>query len=83
MSDFDRNASAQWGTSVGRAGTVEIDQGLRAYMLGVYNYMTIGLGITGLAALATNMAATTTNAAGKIALTPLGQALYQSPLNGL
>ena len=80
MSDFDRNASAQWGTSVGRAGTVEIDQGLRAYMLGVYNYMTIGLGITGLAALATNMLATTTNAAGKIALTPLGQTLYQSPL---
>ena len=27
-----------------------VDQGLRAYMIGVYNYMTLGLGVTGLVA---------------------------------
>jgi len=31
---------------------VKYDEGLRAYMLSVYNYMTIGLGITGLLAYA-------------------------------
>src|SRR5689334_15292497 len=36
------------------AGTqaVGIDQGLRSYMLGVYNRMTLGLGLTGLSAYA-------------------------------
>lgn len=33
-----------------------IDQGLRAYMLGVYNYMAIGLAITGVVAYALSMA---------------------------
>jgi len=32
------------------AATRDVDQGLRAYMLHVYNYMGIGLGITGLVA---------------------------------
>lgn len=80
MSDFDRNATARWGQSVDRAGSAEIDQGLRSFMLGVYNYMTIGLGVTGLAALGVNMMAVTQNAAGKMALTPFGQMLYTSPL---
>ena len=31
--------------------SVEIDKALRAYMLHVYNYMVLGLAITGLAAL--------------------------------
>jgi uncharacterized protein len=30
-----------------------IDQGLRSYMLRVYNYMAVGLGLTGLAAVMT------------------------------
>jgi len=34
----------------GRAVGADIDQGLRAYMISVYNYMMIGLGVTGLAA---------------------------------
>jgi FtsH-binding integral membrane protein len=33
----------------------QIDQGLRSYMLSVYNYMSIGLGMTGLAAYGTAM----------------------------
>ena len=52
MSDFDRNATVTpFGRSVGRAEAAEIDQGLRAYMLHIYNYMVIGLAITGFAAL--------------------------------
>jgi FtsH-binding integral membrane protein len=48
MSDFDRNiASARTGY---RADQVAIDAGLRAYMIRVYNYMTAGVGLTGLVA---------------------------------
>lgn len=82
MSNFDRNAPV-WGA--GRAqqtSAVEMDQGLRSFMLGVYNNMTIGLGITGLAALAISMLAIAGYTPdGKIAgLTALGQAIYLSPL---
>jgi uncharacterized protein len=49
MSDFDRNyAAAQRGIATDRA--VAIDQGLRAYMIAVYNYMAIGVALTGVAA---------------------------------
>lgn len=86
MSDFDRNASTRWGTGVARAGTAELDKGLRAYMLGVYNHMTLGLAITGLVALGTNMLATTSDPSqaaarmGHILLTSFGVAIYGSPL---
>ncbi|KPF72143.1 hypothetical protein IP69_04250 [Bosea sp. AAP35] len=82
MSNFDRNAPA-WGA--GRAqqtSAVEMDQGLRSFMLGVYNNMSIGLAITGLAAIGISMLAIAgVSPTGKVtALTPLGQALYLSPL---
>src|SRR3954466_8097087 len=65
----------------GYAGTqVEVDQGLRAFMLGVYNNMVVGLGISGLVALGLNMAATAQTETGGLALTPFGQMLYNSPL---
>jgi uncharacterized protein len=58
MSDFNRNtASTQYGTTVGQS--VEVDAGLRAYMLRVYNYMVIGLAITGFAALGIYMLSVT------------------------
>ena len=41
------------------AGTGVMDMGLRAYMLRVYNYMLIGLGITGVTAYGAFMAAVT------------------------
>ncbi|MFD2205024.1 Bax inhibitor-1 family protein [Kiloniella antarctica] len=45
------NRSSHRSVGYGQTATAEeIDAGLRAYMLGVYNYMTIALGITGLAA---------------------------------
>ena len=53
----------------------EIDQGLRSYMLGVYNYMASGLAITGAVAAGTYMAAVNNGR-----LTPFGQTLFHSPL---
>jgi FtsH-binding integral membrane protein len=82
MSNFDRNAPV-WGA--GRAqqtSAVEMDQGLRSFMLGVYNNMTIGLAITGLVAIGISMLAIAdVSPTGKVTqLTALGQALYLSPL---
>jgi len=51
-------ASASYG-GAGRADTAVIDAGLRTYMLRVYNYMTLGLVITGFAALGMYLASVT------------------------
>ena len=40
-----------------RAGAPAIDQGLRAFMLAVYNHMALGVAITGAVALGTFMMA--------------------------
>ncbi|MFG1463781.1 Bax inhibitor-1/YccA family protein [Xanthobacter sp. DSM 24535] len=86
MSDYDRNVAGRYGTTVTRSEAA-IDQGLRSYMLSVYNYMTLGLAITGLAALGVFMLSVTTDpsqAAGQVAggimLTKFGYALFVSPL---
>jgi FtsH-binding integral membrane protein len=63
MSNYDQNTAAP-GTSADRA--VAIDAGLRAYMLRVYNYMAIGVALTGVVAMLTYQLA--------------GPALLQSPL---
>jgi uncharacterized protein len=63
MSDFDRNAVAgRFGKTAGREEAAVIDQGLRAYMLHIYNYMVLGLAITGLAALGVYMLSITNDA---------------------
>jgi len=88
MSDYERNITASpFGQAVGRAGTVAVDEGLRAYMLRIYNFMILGLAITGLAALGTYMLSVTTDpslAALKmrdgLMLTAFGKALFVSPL---
>ena len=49
MSDIDRNVG--FGAAMTQAETAAIDAGLRSYMRRVYNYMMIGLAITGVAAL--------------------------------
>ena len=73
--------------AVGARADASIDQGLRAYMLKVYNLMAMGLAITGLAALGTVMLATTSDPSTAVAtlpngklLTAFGAALYGSPL---
>jgi FtsH-binding integral membrane protein len=79
MSDFDRNYAAAR-RSVGADRAVAIDQGLRAYMIRVYNYMAMGVLLTGVVSWFTYQAAVVTNAAGAIVgLTSFGQAIFSGP----
>lgn len=79
MSDYDRNVAMRGGYQADRA--VAIDQGLRAHMIRVYNYMAGGVALTGALAWITFQYAVVTNEAGAItALTPLGQALFKGPM---
>src|SRR5712671_788411 len=87
MSDFDRNSvAAQYGRPLTRAEAAVVDEGLRAYMLRIYNYMVIGLAITGFAALGIYMLSVTNDPALAVAkvrgimLTNVGYALFVSPL---
>jgi len=86
MSDLDRNYASPFGRAAGRTDAAAVDAGLRAYMLRIYNYMTIGLAITGLAALGVYMAAVTSDPSvgavriGSSYLTPFGYAMFVSPL---
>tara|TARA_Y100000817_G_scaffold204058_1_gene159892 strand:- start:351 stop:1103 length:753 start_codon:yes stop_codon:yes gene_type:complete len=58
-----------------------IDEGLRAYMLKVYNYMTIGLLLTGFVAYFFGKASIVTNEVGQIiGVTQIGALLFGSPL---
>ena len=88
MSDLDRNYASPFGRAAGRTDAA-VDAGLRSYMLRIYNYMSIGLAITGLAALGIYMAAVTTDPSaaaakfGNAFLTPFGYAMYVSPLKWL
>ena len=59
---FDRGGRAGYQT-VPRPDTAVIDAGLRAYMLRVYNYMALGLVITGVAAVVVYMLSVTGDAA--------------------
>ena len=59
--------------------TVVIDEGLRAYMLKVYNYMATGILLTGIIALLTFKMSVVTNDSGAIVgLTLIGNTLYNS-----
>jgi hypothetical protein len=71
MAEYDRQ------TLGARAGSaLAIDEGLRSYMLRVYNYMGIGLVVTGLTAYFANAAAVSNGE-----LTAWGALLYTSPLS--
>jgi uncharacterized protein len=94
MSNYDPNAYGQYGAGVARTDQAALDQGLRSYMLGIYNHMTIGLAITALVALGVAMMAITGDAAsaaksatgaslslgGGRFLTQFGYYLYATPL---
>jgi len=75
MADLDRRYAQ--GTTVGRAETGVIDQGLRSYMLRVYNYMASGVAITGVVAYLTYMFAVVDSGAG-LQLTPFGNLIFAS-----
>jgi uncharacterized protein len=89
MSDLDRNYTSPFGRAAGRADAATVDAGLRAYMLRIYNYMSIGLAITGLAALGVYMAAVTSDPSagviriGSSYLTATGYAIFVGPLKWL
>ena len=66
------------GTAVDQAA---YDEGLRAYMLRVYNYMASGLALTGIIALVIAQMSVNMNDAGQItSLTQLGNTLFNTPL---
>lgn len=68
MAELERN----YARSGGLARADAIDEGLRAYMLRVYNYMAIGLALTGVAAFGTFLAAASSP--------EFAQLIYGSPL---
>jgi FtsH-binding integral membrane protein len=71
MAEYDRRYATAVRTGAGTR--VEgVDQGLRAFMLGVYNNMAIGLAVTGLVAYGTYVWAASNQA--------VAQTLYGSPL---
>jgi hypothetical protein len=78
MPDYDRNYAARSG--LGTQRTAETAAGLRAYMLRVYNYMAMGVALTGGAAWVTFRAAVQVTPSGQLALTPFGQTIYGGPL---
>ena len=77
MSNFDPNyAAARRGVGADRA--IAIDEGLRAYMIRVYNYMAVGVALTGIVSWLTFNAAVT-ETAGRLVLTPFGQMIFSGP----
>jgi len=88
MADYN-TPTGRFGNAAPSAATTAgvIDEGLRAHMLRVYNYMVIGLAVTGLVAIGTFWLATTNDPANATAvmangtlLTSIGETLYGSPL---
>ena len=80
MADFDRNMTALGGTG---ARAQVIDQGLREYMLRIYNYMASGLALTGIIAYLGYRTDIYTAIAGSpliwvVMLAPLGVVFYLS-----
>jgi uncharacterized protein len=80
MSDFDRNYAAPR-PGVGADRAVAIDQGLRAYMIRVYNYMAVGVALTGIVAWLAFQAAggDAITAGGRGGLTSFGQLVLSFP----
>lgn len=74
MAQIDKQVGA--GARIG----VVADEGLRAYMLRVYNYMAVGVFVTGIVAYLTSSAAITTGPTGAKVLTQFGQLIYVSAL---
>ena len=81
--EFDKNGILNRAKAAQQTAAV-MDEGLRSYMLKVYNYMATGILLTGIIALITFKMSVVTNDAGSIvALTSVGNAIFMSGLNGL
>ena len=78
MAEYDRSGAFNV-RARSRADAFATDEGLRAYMIRVYNYMGIGLVLTGVVAYTFFTMAVVTDLTGHItALTPLGHTIYAS-----
>ena len=79
--EFDKKGILARAKAATRETAAVIDEGLRAYMLKVYNYMATGILLTGIVALITFKMSVVTNDAGSIVgLTQIGNAIYMSGL---
>ena len=77
--EFNKDNILNKATSAKKA--VVMDEGLRAYMLKVYNYMATGVLLTGIVALLSFKMSVVTDSFGSIvALTEFGNAIYLSGL---
>jgi uncharacterized protein len=81
MSNYDPNAAyGQWGAPAARVDQAALDQGLRSYMLGIYNHMAVGLAVSAFVAIGFFFMATMGTPAGRLSngvtLTSFGVAIY-------
>src|SRR3954462_6902172 len=86
MPPFQNNPFSYGATAEAGRSQVQVDQGLRAFMLGVYNNIILGLATSAVVALGVNKLAVASSQAdavariGNIPLTSFGRTLYATPL---
>ena len=79
--EFDKKGILARAKASAQETSAVTDEGLRAYMLKVYNYMATGILLTGIIALLTFKMSVVTNDSGSIVgLTQIGNAIYMSGL---
>ncbi|MEG9861836.1 MAG: Bax inhibitor-1/YccA family protein [Parvularculales bacterium] len=82
MADYKPRTPTHTVAGARASASPAIDEGLRAYMLGVYNHMGLGLLITALTAWFT-FSVSFTGAPGALQMTEIGAVLFNSPLKWL
>ena len=82
--EFNKKGILGRAKEAAQKSTAVTDEGLRAYMLKVYNYMATGILMTGIIALITFKMSVVTDSSGSIVgLTQVGNAIYMSGLKWL
>ena len=82
--EFNKKGILGRAKEAAQQSTAVTDEGLRAYMLKVYNYMATGILMTGIIALLTFKMSVVTDSSGSIVgLTQVGNAIYMSGLKWL
>ena len=82
--EFNKKGMLGRAKEAAQQSTAVTDEGLRAYMLKVYNYMATGILMTGIIALITFKMSVVTDSSGSIVgLTQVGNAIYMSGLKWL
>ena len=82
--EFNKKGILGRAKEAAQQSTAVTDEGLRAYMLKVYNYMATGILMTGIIALITfKMSVVTASSGSIVGLTQVGNAIYMSGLKWL